>query len=348
MGKECPMITDIQLERQDRDERKLIKVIQIHSKDSSSIFFFQDLVTRLYIDYKDGFTMTLDVKLIFGYHCQLSIKIKRIQGCLRLEFRREPFSHWLAVFHTDPMIDLDIKSYLFSRENRQLAHLITHHIRRIIRRKQTWPSYKIRYQPFFPSTKHPLFPEILCPNAEKLIPGRFLISIQSCDRYRIPFEVREDEEYPLMVSLQISRENCEDFLRIHRKQWWKKEMKIRRNIQRIKVKQVWYVNRMEFRVEQFDGLPEEFDERERVISALRDERVFLMEIDRQPVENLEQIERLLNGTDGQIRIVLGIPRLNCIQVPRAIQFVRTFSSPIFQRKSRIFRRILSDNKHRLL
>lgn len=32
MGKECPMITDIQLERQGRDERNLIKVIRTQSK----------------------------------------------------------------------------------------------------------------------------------------------------------------------------------------------------------------------------------------------------------------------------------------------------------------------------
>lgn len=278
--------------------------------------------------------MTLDVKLIFGYHCQLSIKVKRIVGCLRLEFRREPFSHWLVVFHTDPTIELDIKSYLFSRENRQLAHLITHHIRRIIRRKQTWPSYKIRYQPFFPSTKHPLFPEILCPNAEKLIPGRFLLAIQSCDRFHIPFEVIQEEEYPLIISMQISRENCQGFLRMNRKQWWKKNVNIRRNIQRMRVREVLYIDRKEFLIEHFEAIPDEIEDKERVINALKDERLFLMEIDHQQVDSLEQFQRLFNENDGQIRIVLGIPRLHCIQVPRAIQFVRINSSEILKENLR--------------
>ena len=275
--------------------------------------------------------MTLDVKLIFNYHCRLSIKIKRVQGRLRLEFRREPFSHWLAVFQDEPKIELDIKAYLFSRENQQLAHLITHHIRRIIRRKQTWPSYKLRYQPFFSSTKYPLFPEILCPNAEKLIPGRFLLTIKSCDRFTIPFDVIQKEEYPLMISLDISDENCEDFLRIDRNHWWKKEVSLGKKRKGLVLREVMYVNRKEFLIEQFESIPEDIDERERVIRALKEENLFLLEINQQSMTNIEQIRSLLDGDQEQVRIVLGIPRLHCIQVPRAIHFVRISISMVLQR-----------------
>lgn len=285
------------------------------------------------MDYKDGFAMTLDVKLIFNYHCQLYIKVKHVQGRLRLEFRREPFSHWLAVFQDDPKIDLDIKSYVFSRENRQVAHLIMNHIRRIIRRKQTWPSYKLRYQPFFPSTKHPLFPEILCPNAEKLIPGRFLLAVKSCDRFTIPFDVIQKNEYPLMISLDISEENCEDFLRINRNLWWKKEMILRKNRRGLITREVLFVNRKEFFIEKFEFIPEDIEERERIIRALKDENLFLVEINQQQMTSVQQIRSLLDGNEEEVQIVVGIPRLHCIQVPRTIHFV---SMPINESRKEFF------------
>ncbi|CAF5218591.1 unnamed protein product, partial [Rotaria magnacalcarata] len=56
VGKKCPIFSDIQLERQERDERNLIK----------------EFVAKLDADYEDGFFVTLDITLLFGHKCQLS------------------------------------------------------------------------------------------------------------------------------------------------------------------------------------------------------------------------------------------------------------------------------------
>ena len=129
---------------------------------------FQEFVAKLDADYKDGFSVNLDVTLLFGHKCRLSIKVKRIQGRLRLEFRREPFCHWLLVFQDEPFIDFEVKTTFATVESPQLAQLITQQLRRAIKRKQTWPSYKIRYLPFFPTSKQSDPTEILSVNGQNL------------------------------------------------------------------------------------------------------------------------------------------------------------------------------------
>ena len=118
--------------------------------------FFRHLSLNFMLITKMVFSVTLDITLSFDQKCQLYIKVKRIQGQLRLELRREPFSHWLLVFQDEPLIDLEIKSYISTRESSQLAQIINQQIRRAIRRKQIWPNYKIRYQPFLFASKQSL------------------------------------------------------------------------------------------------------------------------------------------------------------------------------------------------
>ena len=322
LGKECPVISDIQLERQERGERNLIKVNIRFLRRTLIIFFIQKVVTKLNFDYKDGFSMTLDIQLLFGYKCQLFIKVKRIQGHIRLEFLREPFSHWLAVFQDEPKIDIEIKSYLASREIPLLAHIINHHARRIIRRKQTWPNYKIRYRPFFTSTKHPLPPEIFAPLDEKLIPGLLYVSVRSCDRYSIPFDVSNKNEYPLMISIDISEQNCEDDLCIPRERWMKKSFYFRPKLHRINIQEMEYLNQTEFLIEYLDPIPKEIEDQEAFRNALEDRTVFLVQIDDRRVQTMKDINRLIRGDDEQIRIVIGMPLLHVIRTRQIVKPVR--------------------------
>jgi hypothetical protein len=277
--------------------------------------------------------MTLDLKLLFGYTCQLFIKVKRVQGRLHLEFRREPFSHWLVVFQEDPKIDFDIKSYLSSRESTQLAHIINQQIRRIIRRKQTWPSYKIRYKPFFSSsTKQSLSNEIPSFNDNhQFNRSRFYISIKSCDRFSIPFDVIKKDQYPLFISIDINEQICEDYLRINRNQWIQKILHFQPKFHHIDIKEINYMNRKEFLIEQFNPIPNEIDDKQAFKIALENRNIFLMKIEDTQVQTLKQIHSFIHDGSEQIEITIGMPLLHTVQVRRTVEFVRKFQFELFRR-----------------
>ncbi len=265
------------------------------------------------------------MKLVFGYKCQLYVKVKRIQGLLRLEFRREPFSHWLIVFQDEPSIDFEIKAYLSTRESPQLAQIITQQIRRIIRRKQTWPSYKIRYEPFFPSTKQPLKSEIFLPNGNSLIPGSFKITIDSCDRLSLPFEIFNQDEHSLLsifLTININEYKCQDYLQINREQWMKKELEFIPKDYRVNIKEVTYMNRKEFLIEEFHPIPNDIEDQEAFKMALENKNIFLMQIQGQQVQSFKQINRFIHGNESRIKILLGIPLLHTVQVRRLVESVR--------------------------
>ncbi|CAF1569202.1 unnamed protein product, partial [Adineta steineri] len=315
LGKECPVLSDIQFEQQERDERGLIK----------------EFVTKLHIDYKDGFSVMLDIKLAFNQTCQLSIKIKRIQGRLRLEFRREPFSHWLLVFQDEPLIDLDIKSYLSSRESSQLAHIIDQRIRHTIRRKQIWPNYKIRYRPFFPTSQQPLSTEASSVINSNLILGKFHIEIQHCDRLSIPYAIFNKENSSslfIFLTIGINKQMCKDYLRLNRDQWIKQEIEFIPNVHKIRLKEVLYMDHIEILIEELDPIPNEIEDLNAFKQALEDKNIFLLQIQNQEIKQLEQTNLLLkpkstNKNERKIKILVGIPLLHYVQVPYVNETIKT-------------------------
>ncbi|CAF2160450.1 unnamed protein product [Rotaria magnacalcarata] len=314
-GKECPIFSDIQFGRQERDERQLIK----------------EFVAKLNGVYRDGFSCTLDIKLAFGLQCQLYIKVNRIRGNLRLEFRREPFSHWIAVFQNEPLIDLEVRSYLFNREAPLLSTLITQRILRAIRRKHIWPNYKIRYQPFFPKSKQSLPIEIPSINNQNFISGIMEISIRYCDRLSIPFELFNKENASLLsifLSFNIDNQMCKDYLRINRDQWIKKEIEFIPQMHRITIKEVLYMGRIEFLIETFNPVPDGIDDVTVFKESLENQNIFLFQMEGQEMKTLRNINRLLkyqlkNGHGRKVKIVVGIPLLHCVQVQREVEIENT-------------------------
>ncbi|CAF3640251.1 unnamed protein product [Adineta steineri] len=340
IGKECPVFSDIQLERQERDERHLIK----------------GFVAKLDVDYKDGFSVTLDITLLFGHKCRLSIKVNRIQGHLRLEFRREPFCHWLCVFQDEPFIDFQVKSYFATVESPQLAQLITQQLRRAIKRKQTWPSYKIRCQPFFATSKQSIPTEVLSTNGNNIIPGTFDITIKYCDRLSIPlaiFDKQKVSSVNVFLTININEQMCADYLHINRDQWKRKEIELKRNVNKLIVKEVNYMDRIEFLIDELDPLPNGIDDVTTLKAALEDKNVFLLKMQGQDITTLKQIHRLLKhrttipsndgltstststnatttttttiigGNEDKIQIVVGIPILHSVRVQRAAETSNT-------------------------
>lgn len=77
--------------------------------------------------------------------------MNHISGLLRLHFTRTPYTHWLLCFVGDPVIELDIETHFLGRYMAQsnVTSLISNQIRKAIRRKHTFPNYKLRYKPFF-------------------------------------------------------------------------------------------------------------------------------------------------------------------------------------------------------
>lgn len=285
-------------------------------------------MAKLHGDYKDGFAVMLDIGLAFDYQCQLYIKLRRLTGDLHLEFRREPFSHWLAVFQNEPFIDFEIKAYVSNRQSVLLATLIAQQIRRSLRRKQTWPSYKIRYQPFFPTSKQSLPQDIPCTYP---IQGKFDVSIKYCDRLSIPFELFSKEKGPLLsvlLTLNINEQMCQDYLHLSRSQWPRKVIDIVPHQQQLKLKEVMYMNSREILVGELNLLPDDDNDLADVRTAIEDQNVFLLEVQGQTVTTLKQATQLLtsNANDGQmhrVTLVIGMPLLNSIKMSPAIQSLAT-------------------------
>lgn len=300
------MFRDIQLERQERDEddnRQLLK----------------EVVTKIAFDYKDGFTVTLDITLLFGYKCQLFLKVRRIQGCLHLEFHREPYTHWLAVFQEEPLLDFDIRAYLSTRESPQLANIIGQVIRRVIRRKHIWPRYKIRYPPFFSKSKSTISTEVLSSTDENLIPGIFKIKIKYCDRLTIPYEIFNRTEYSslaIFLTMNIHEQRCDEYFQMYRHQWREEQILFSSKFYKFNVKEVKYMNRTEFLINEFDPIPDEIDDKQAFQIALEERNIFLLEIQGERVETLKKINQLIHQNQGQIEICIGMPLLYSVEVRR--------------------------------
>ncbi|CAF3407165.1 unnamed protein product [Rotaria sp. Silwood1] len=331
MGHECLIFSNIRFERQVRDERQLIK----------------EVVAKLNGDYQDGFSCTLDITLAFGHQCQLYIKVNRIQGELRLEFRREPFSHWLYAFQDEPLIDLDVRAYLYSHEIPLLAKIIRGRIIHTIRRKNIWPSYKIRYPPFFSKSKQSLPIEIPSVNDNNnFIPGIIEILIKSCDRLSIPFEIFNKENYSLVsifLTININEQMCKDYLHINRDQWIRKHIEFIPQIHKINIIEVPYMDRTEFLIEEFNPIPDEIEDMTIFKAALEDKNVFLLQIQDQEIRTLKQINRLLkskstNGHQQKVKIVVGMPLVNSVQVRRVVEIEDTYTIEKADEQSRMAKR----------
>lgn len=79
--------------------------------------------------------------------------MKQVSGLARLQFTRDPYTHWSLCFLGDPVIELDIETQFQGRQMQSnVTSLISNQIRKAIRRKHTLPNYKLRYKPFFNKT----------------------------------------------------------------------------------------------------------------------------------------------------------------------------------------------------
>lgn len=134
LGTSFPIIHNLKLQSYQLDNEK--KTIQ-------------EMSAVVDLEYKNGFSLSIDADLILGRSAHVHIKIVSITGKARLQFTRHPFTHWNFAFIDEPKIEFDAASHFDGRQIPQLTQLILNQLRRSIRRKHTLPNYKCRYRPFF-------------------------------------------------------------------------------------------------------------------------------------------------------------------------------------------------------
>lgn len=109
-----------------------------------------ELAFEAEVEYQGGFHLAVDVDLVFGKSAYLFVKLSRVVGRLRFVLTRVPFTHWFFSFVEDPLIDFEVRSQFEGRPMPQLTSIIVNQLKKVIKRKHTLPSYKIRFKPFFP------------------------------------------------------------------------------------------------------------------------------------------------------------------------------------------------------
>jgi hypothetical protein len=127
-----------------------------------------------------------------------------------------------------------------------------------------------------------------------------------------------------------------DYLYINRDQWPTKEIELIRNVNKIILKEVNYMDRTELLIEDIDPLPNGIDDITVFKAALEDKNVFLLKMQGQDVKTIKQTSRLIkqktlvvpndgttttsttttNGYDDKIQIVVGMPLLHSVRVQR--------------------------------
>lgn len=148
----------------------------------------EELAFEAEVEYNGGFHLAIDVDLVFGKSAYLFVKLSRVVGRLRFVLTRVPFTHWFFSFVEDPLIDFEVRSQFEGRPMPQLTSIIVNQLKKIIKRKHTLPSYKIRFKPFFPYQALQGFEEdedLIHIQQWALTEGRLKVTLLECSRLLI-------------------------------------------------------------------------------------------------------------------------------------------------------------------
>lgn len=137
-----------------------VEQVKLDKKES----YIDTLSLCLDLDYTGNFLLSIDAKMKFGKTAYLSLKgkleitsniwiaycsiyvVKKLSGLARLEFSRNPYTHWSFSFYNEPIIELAVESHFQGRQlQSNITNLIVNQIKKAIKRKHTLPNYKIRY-----------------------------------------------------------------------------------------------------------------------------------------------------------------------------------------------------------
>nr|CAI5826053.1 unnamed protein product [Callosobruchus analis] len=172
LGTEFPDIKDISVD-----------CVKLDKKEG----YIETVSLCLDLEYTGNFLLSIDAKMKFGKTAYLSIKVKRICGQARLQFSRQPYTHWSFSFYTDPLLELAVESHFQGRQlQSNITNLIVNQIKKAIKRKHTLPNYKIRYKPFFVKTD----PSQLDIEDNEIVPqGQLEVTCVEISRLSLPSNV---------------------------------------------------------------------------------------------------------------------------------------------------------------
>lgn len=133
LGTGCPIISSLKLEDYKIDKRKLLIQVYKHNLHYSRLIYLnlnylKEFTLLTDIEYKDGFSISVDVDLILGRSAYVHIKVASLKGKARVQFKREPFTHWSFAFVDDPSIEFTATSHFQNREIPQLTALIINQV----------------------------------------------------------------------------------------------------------------------------------------------------------------------------------------------------------------------------
>ncbi|XP_004536777.1 PDZ domain-containing protein 8 [Ceratitis capitata] len=133
------------------DQFPEIRALRIHSVDLNDTGdLIENVDILMEIHYTGNFRTSIDADMVLGKKGSLTLIVKQLSGLARLQFTREPYTHWSLSFLGDPELDLAIESKYQGRQMQSnITSLISNQIRKAVRRKHTLPNYKLRYKPFF-------------------------------------------------------------------------------------------------------------------------------------------------------------------------------------------------------
>ncbi|MCP9265896.1 hypothetical protein DINM_021307 [Dirofilaria immitis] len=113
----------------------VIKSVRVEDYEMSQHEDFKTLKLLIDVDYSGGFQSSVDVSMLFGRFAQLSIKISRLSGKIRLKLTREPFTHWVFAFVDMPTLEFQVDSQWQGKQVKHLIPIITQKFRRMVQRK---------------------------------------------------------------------------------------------------------------------------------------------------------------------------------------------------------------------
>ncbi|VDN55658.1 unnamed protein product [Dracunculus medinensis] len=182
VGSHFPVIKKIRIEN-----------YEMFEEDGFNVIF-------LYVDYTGGFQTSIDLAMVLRRFAQMSIKVTRLSGKVRLTMTRKPFTHWTISFVEMPILDMKIETHWQGKQLKHVIPFITQQFRRIIQRKHIWPSYKIRYRPFF--TNPILIPSHPTDSYNHIkIMGVLEVTILQCTRLNTSLSPSENAQVHCTVSL---------------------------------------------------------------------------------------------------------------------------------------------------
>ncbi|XP_075908351.1 PDZ domain-containing protein 8-like [Petromyzon marinus] len=158
------------------------------------------------VEYTGGCYVCVHAELVFGKRAELFVRIARVRGPLRVRVTRAPpLAHWSFAFTRDPRAELEVRSHYEGRPMPQLTTVIVNQIKKVLRRKHTLPSYKIRYKPFFPSHVQGDGASASLPVAE-LKRGTLKVQLVGCSRLLLP--TAPDRDTDVYCSLELATTKC--------------------------------------------------------------------------------------------------------------------------------------------